>query len=213
MINQILSHDVSLDFLAKRPITSHVGTALFILCPSLIWILCTPARVYDVVVEVDEYGYILSEIHSCFKTGGSSNRFFVMLFVTVQYLVMAVYSWFTVRQSSYYEALNINRCYFFRLGIFMLSTVMSVYYEGLLGENGKVELMLMMQSTFTEVVGFILISGCVILPPLIFALCPILKKCFTELALKNMIVAPQSPAFVSSLQVSSSEDMSLSYSI
>ena len=168
-------------YLTNQPAISHIITALFISSPALFWISCRPTRVYDIVTEVDEFGYSLNEIHSCFDSTDSSLRVFLMLHVVIQYIMMAAYSWVTKRHSSLNEVVDINRCYFFRLGTLATSVVFFFYKEGLLGENGKLQ-WLVDQSGMARGIGFILACVCVISPPSIFILCPILKRCFAELA-------------------------------
>ena len=188
MINQVVDGNVSPDIFAKRPIISHVGTALVITSPLCFAIIRRPTRIYDIVTKVDEYGYPLSEQHSCFESGGSSFRFLVFVFLTVQLVGMSAYSWVTARHSLYYEALSINRTYLFRLGILTFTVIMFSVKQGFLEGNGKLQ-WISVESSYSEVIAFIVESACIVSPPLIFVLRPILKKCLSELSSRPASVA------------------------
>ena len=188
MINQVVDGNVSPDIFAKRPIISHVGTALVITSPLFFAIIRRPTRIYDIVTKVDEYGYPLSEQHSCFESGGSSFRFLVFVFLTVQLVGMSAYSWVTARHSLYYEALSINRTYLFRLGILTFTVIMFSVKQGFLEGNGKLQ-WISVESSYSEVMAFIVESACIVSPPLIFVLRPILKKCLSELSSRPASVA------------------------
>ena len=190
MINQILSRNVSLDFIAKRPIISHVGTALVITSPLCFAIIRRPTRIYDIVTKVDEYGYPLSEQHSCFESGGSSFRFLTFIFLTVQLVGMSAYSWVTARHSLYFEAVNINRSYLFRIGVLTFTAIMFSVKQGFLEGNGKLQWN-ESKSSYSEVTAFIMESTCLVSPPLIFVLRPILKKCLSELSSRPASVVRQ----------------------
>merc|ERR1719444_538258 len=51
---------ISTDFIAKRPIISHIATALVIISPLCFALIRRPTRFYDLVTKVDENGYPLS---------------------------------------------------------------------------------------------------------------------------------------------------------
>ena len=165
----------------NRPAFFQFFFALSISFPSLLWTIWRPTKLYDEVIEIDEFGFPLSEVHTCFESGDTFYRMYLILSVAAQFALMTVYSWVTARYSFYYEAVNISRCYSFRIGIFVLSQILFVYKEGLLGENGKVQ-WLVVNSTYTSILSFIFFAIFAVLPPIIFCLYPILKRALDELA-------------------------------
>ena len=74
----------------------------------------------------------MSVVHSCFESGGSSIRSFAFVCVSVQWVGMSAYSWVTTRHSLYFEAVNINRSYLFRIGVLTFTAIMFSAKQGFL---------------------------------------------------------------------------------
>ena len=151
----------------------------------------------------------MSVVHSCFESGGSSIRSFAFVCVSVQWVGMSAYSWVTARHSLYFEAVNINRSYLFRIGVLTFTAIMFSAKQGFLEGNGKLQWN-ESKSSYSEVTAFIMESACFVSPPLIFVLRPILKKCLSELSSRPASVIRQnsdSVIAISSLGSSSSYPM------
>ena len=62
--------------------------------------------------------------------------------------------------------------------------------QGFLEGNGKLQ-WISVESSYSEVIAFIVESACIVSPPLIFVLRPILKKCLSELSSRPASVVRQ----------------------
>lgn len=62
--------------------------------------------------------------------------------------------------------------------------------QGFLEGNGKLQ-WISVESSYSEVIAFVVESACIVSPPLIFVLRPILKKCLSELSSRPASVVRQ----------------------
>ena len=187
MINISAEDGTLFVLLATRSALTYIGFAFLIFSPLLFWTMFQPTKLYDIVADSDEFGYVLNEFHSCFKTDHSILHIYMIMSIVAQPFFCLLYSWLTVRRFSCFEAINIFRCYCFRVGTFVLLLVWFVYEEGLFNEEGKLQWMVM-KSMYMWIFAGLLYIFVIISPSLMFVLYPILRRCLNELNMNSHVI-------------------------